>query len=287
MVGVVQHQHVEPVGSAALEASLGGHAQVGGIALGPPEGGVGEARIALRAGALALVEVVSDHAHQPVALAPAIGQRLTDGRVGGAGAVDVGRDHGADVVPGAQQGDQALVLHRESEVHVHPAAPRAEGGMAEVGHQVRLARSRSGGGRVRLRVVAPVAQGIEQRFPKPRVACSSHAGGTAPPPPIIAGMPIAYEWRGAFENPELNLLHAEGFDRSSGTAWAGSAPAMATPSSDLSTLPGTVRSMPSCWTRSSRPESGVTESAGSWWRSPSIGPVRPAATGCTWTSRMI
>ena len=24
-------------------------------------------------------------------------------------------------------------------------------------------------------------------------------------------MPIAYEWRGAFENPELNLLHAEGF----------------------------------------------------------------------------
>jgi hypothetical protein len=24
-------------------------------------------------------------------------------------------------------------------------------------------------------------------------------------------MPIAYEWRGDFESPEINLLHAEGF----------------------------------------------------------------------------
>ena len=32
---------------------------------------------------------------------------------------------------------------------------------------------------IRLAYNAPVAQWIEQRFPKPQVACSIHAGGTA------------------------------------------------------------------------------------------------------------
>ena len=32
---------------------------------------------------------------------------------------------------------------------------------------------------IRLAYKAPVAQWIEQRFPKPQVACSIHAGGTS------------------------------------------------------------------------------------------------------------
>ena len=103
------------------------------------------------------------------------------------------------------------MLQRQAEVHVHPAAPRAQGGMAEVGHQVRLARSQRGGGRVRLRVVAPVAQGIEQRFPKPRVACSSHAGGIFDPshqeqPGGADGRPIGIGSHGRARPGEISPL---------------------------------------------------------------------------------
>ena len=61
-VGVVQQQQVELVDAAALEAALGRHPQVARVLLGPAQARVGEARKALGAVALALVEVVTDGA---------------------------------------------------------------------------------------------------------------------------------------------------------------------------------------------------------------------------------
>ena len=47
-------------------------------------------------------------------------------------------------------------------------------------------------------VPAPVAQGIEQWFPKPRVACSSHAGGIAASKRKTPRKPCEYrDYRGA------------------------------------------------------------------------------------------
>ena len=61
-VGVVQQQQVELVDAAALEAALGRHPQVARVLLRAAQARVGEAREALGAVALALVEVVTDGA---------------------------------------------------------------------------------------------------------------------------------------------------------------------------------------------------------------------------------
>jgi len=56
----VQQQQVELVDAAALEAALGRHAKVARVLVGPAQAGVGEARKALGALALALIEIVAD-----------------------------------------------------------------------------------------------------------------------------------------------------------------------------------------------------------------------------------
>ena len=68
-VGVVQQQHVEGVDAQALERALGRHPQVGGVLVRAAQARVGEAREALGALALALVEVVADRADQRVVVA--------------------------------------------------------------------------------------------------------------------------------------------------------------------------------------------------------------------------
>jgi len=55
----VEQQDVEAVDAQALEAALGRHPHVVGVAVRAPQARVGEAGKALRAVALALVEVVS------------------------------------------------------------------------------------------------------------------------------------------------------------------------------------------------------------------------------------
>jgi hypothetical protein len=135
-VGVVQQQEVERVGADALEALLGGIAEVGAVVLRPAQARVGEAREALRALALAVVEVVADGADQRVGVAIEAGERSAEQRVGGALAVDVGGQHGADAVVGAHQREQALIVERDAVVHEVAARPGAEGGVRGIeGHR--------------------------------------------------------------------------------------------------------------------------------------------------------
>ena len=125
-VGVVQQQQVERVDPAALEAALGGHPHVVRVGLRAAQARVGEAREALRALALALVEVVPDRADQRVVVARHAGQRAAEQPVRLARAVGVGGDHGADPAAGAQQRGEAVVVERLAEVHEAPAAPRPD-----------------------------------------------------------------------------------------------------------------------------------------------------------------
>ncbi len=133
-VGVVQQQQVERVDPAALEAALGGHPDVVRVALGPAQARVGEAREALRALALALVEVVPDRAHQRVLVARDAGQRGAEQPVGLARPVGVGGDHGGDAAAGAHERGEALVVERLAEAHEAPAGPGAHRGWGQIVH---------------------------------------------------------------------------------------------------------------------------------------------------------
>ena len=73
-VGVVQQQHVEGVDAQALQGALGGHPQVGAVLGLAAQPRVGEAREALRALALALVEVVAHRADQRIGVAVGAGE---------------------------------------------------------------------------------------------------------------------------------------------------------------------------------------------------------------------
>jgi hypothetical protein len=103
-VGVVEQQQVERVGAEALQAALGGHAQVAAVLPGAAQARVGEAREALRAVALALVEVVAHGAHERVVAARHAAQGPPEQRVRLAGPVRVGGHQGRDAVAGPQQG---------------------------------------------------------------------------------------------------------------------------------------------------------------------------------------
>ena len=100
-IGVVQQQHVEAVDAAALEAALGGHAQVLGVALGPAQARVGEAGEALaarrahprRSRARRRPPGSSCSRRRPASARPSSAVRV-------ALAVDVGCDHRVDAAPG-------------------------------------------------------------------------------------------------------------------------------------------------------------------------------------------
>jgi hypothetical protein len=135
-VGVVEQQQVERVGADALEAALGGVAQVGRVLARSAQARVGEARKALGALALAVVEVVADGADQRVGVAVEAGERAAEQRVGCALAVDVGGQHGPDALVGAHEREQPLVIERDAVVHEVAARPCAEGGVRGIeGHR--------------------------------------------------------------------------------------------------------------------------------------------------------
>ena len=119
--------------AAALEAALGGLAQVAGVLAGARGGR--EAREALGAVALRAVEVVADRSDQRVRLARQAGEGAADGEVGLARAVDVGRDDRVDAGVRPQQADETVVVERLAEVHVAAAAPRAECGVTGGAHR--------------------------------------------------------------------------------------------------------------------------------------------------------
>ena len=126
-VRVVQHQHVEAVDPAALEAALGRHAQVVTVGRRVAQPPVGEARKAFGPVALAEVEVVPHGAHDAHVLAGPAGDRAPEHPVGLAGAVHVGGHHGSDRLIGPNHGDETLVVERLTEAHVASAAPGADG----------------------------------------------------------------------------------------------------------------------------------------------------------------
>ena len=86
----MQQQQVEPLGPEALQAALGRHPDVVTVLALGAQARVGEAGKALRALALALVEVVPDRADQAVALALDALERLAQHPVGLPGPVGVG-----------------------------------------------------------------------------------------------------------------------------------------------------------------------------------------------------
>ena len=127
VVGVVQKQQVERVDAAALEAALGGHAQIVRVLALGTQRPVRETREAARPVALTLVEVVTERAHEEVVVTRQAAQRLTDQPVSLALAVHVGGEHRLDSVAWTQERGQSLVVERLAEVHEAPAAPAADG----------------------------------------------------------------------------------------------------------------------------------------------------------------
>ena len=85
---------------------LGGAAQVPAVAAGAAQARVGEARVAARAVALAVDEVVADGADEAERRAVETRDRASDEAIGLALAVDVGGHHRADPLVGAQQRDR-------------------------------------------------------------------------------------------------------------------------------------------------------------------------------------
>src|SRR5207249_5780823 len=82
--------------------------------------------------ALALVEVVSDRAHEAVPVLRHALQRPAEDPVGLALAIDVGREQGRDPVPGTQQRGQALLVDRLAEAQVAAAAPGSDRDVARI-----------------------------------------------------------------------------------------------------------------------------------------------------------
>jgi hypothetical protein len=130
----VQKQQVERVDAAALERALGGHAHVVRIGVGAAQPRVGEARKALRALPLALVEVVADRPDQAVVLARDAVEGTAEQRVGLARSVGVGGHHRPNAVVGTQQRDQPLVVDLLAEAHEAPTAPGSDRRVGRVGH---------------------------------------------------------------------------------------------------------------------------------------------------------
>ena len=133
-VGVVQQQQVEGVDPEALEAALGRHPHVVGVPVRPAQARVGEARVALGALALALVEVVPDRADDADAVAVGAGERAAEQAVGLARAVGVGGQQRVQAVARGQQRLEALLADRLAEMQVAAAAPGADRGVGGRAH---------------------------------------------------------------------------------------------------------------------------------------------------------
>src|SRR5262249_44824637 len=80
------------------------------------------------------VEVMADGADQAVGVRRDAGERAAEQRVGLAGAVGVGGEHGVDALAGAQQRRETVVVDRLAEVHEAPAAPGSDGDVSGVRH---------------------------------------------------------------------------------------------------------------------------------------------------------
>ena len=157
-VGVVQQQQVERVDPEPLEAALGRHPHVVGVGVRPAQARVGEARVALRALALALVEVVPDRADDADAVAVGARQRAAEQAVGLAGAVGVGGQQRVEAVAGRQQRLEARLVDRLAEMQVAAAAPGADRGVGGRAHAAEGYVAARFGGRRRLRRGALVGE---------------------------------------------------------------------------------------------------------------------------------
>ncbi len=122
----MQHQQIEALGAEALQAPLGGHADVVAVVALAAQPRVGEAREALGAVALALVEVVPDRPDQAEALAICALDRASEQAIGLAGAVGIGAHHGVDPIAGSKQREQALILQGLAKMHEASSAPCAD-----------------------------------------------------------------------------------------------------------------------------------------------------------------
>ena len=172
----MQEQEIEGVDPAPLEAALGRHLEVVGVARGTAELGIGEAGKALRAGTLAGVEIVADRPDDAHLITRQTLDRAAEHRVGVAGAVDVGGDDGRDALVGRDQPGEALVVERLAEAHEAPAAPGSDRARAEVeGHGLSV-----GGGRT-----APFQRAVDQAL---------QAGGRSGPSSGRSNMD-GYRWR--------------------------------------------------------------------------------------------
>ena len=218
---------------------LGRAADVVAVLLGAAQRRVGEALVALRALALAFVDVVADRADEPVALARQPGERAADDLVGGAGAVGVGGDDGVDAAARAQQRDQPLLVDRLAEVQEAPAGPGAERAVGKIGHRDEAyagnvafdakVRADSGGG------ACPARPGPHARPARPRARpatpSSSRAASTCSPAsaPARSSSPTATSTFAAPESRPRTSSSRAGTCASPGASRATSSPSAGAP----------------------------------------------------------
>ena len=143
----MQQEEIEFVRATAGQFLLRRHAEVARVVRREAQAGIGEAREALRAVALAGVKVVPDCAGEAIAVAPHAGQGAAEHLVRRAVAVHVGGQKGADallmrVLDGAEK---TVVVERFAKVHEASAAPGAVGRACRF-HKMRVNRcvSRAG-----------------------------------------------------------------------------------------------------------------------------------------------
>src|SRR5262249_42686739 len=115
----------------ALQAALGRHAHVGRVLLRPAEPWVRKPGEALGTFPLTPVEIVSDGADEGETRAGETGDGTTEQLVGRAGAVGVRCEHRRDSLVRAQQGREAVLIDRLTEVHEATAAPCPDRGSCQ------------------------------------------------------------------------------------------------------------------------------------------------------------
>jgi hypothetical protein len=130
----VQEQEIEGVDADALQRALRGHPQIRRVLRRPAQARIGEAREALRPGALAVVEVVADRPDEAVLGPRHADQRTSEQRVGRPRSIGVGGHDGVDAIAGRQQRGEPVLLDGLAEAHEAPTAPGADGDVSGIAH---------------------------------------------------------------------------------------------------------------------------------------------------------
>jgi hypothetical protein len=133
-IGIMEEEQIEFLGAAAFEGFFHRHAQIAVVVGRRTERGDGKAGIAAGALAAALVEVVSHRADEAITGAGQAVEGATEQGIGGAGAIDIGGDEGADaaLVSQTDKPNPALLGERLAKIHEAAAAPGSKSSSSNI-----------------------------------------------------------------------------------------------------------------------------------------------------------